>query len=157
MRKPDKLERQLKGVKKVYLDTACFIYHYGKHPLFQPASTEVLLLVEEGKLQGITSVLSVSEVLYRRLQKKPEEPLEYQRTLLGIQNLSLMFVDLDVAEKAAEIRLRYKLKTLTPSTTPPHWCIVVMSLLLMTRSSKKSRKFPFSLSKICSPHNLQVC
>lgn len=110
MGKPSKLGKSLKGVKKIYLDTNCFIYHYGKHPLFQPVSTEILLAVGEGKLQGVTSVLSVSEVLYRRLQKKPDEPLEYQRTLLSIQNLSLMFVDLEVAAKAAEIRLRYNLK-----------------------------------------------
>ena len=110
MEKPSKLGKRLKGVKKVYLDTNCFIYHYGKHPLFQPVSTEILLLIGDGKLQGVTSVLSVSEVLYRRLQKKPDEPLEYQRTLLSIQNLSLMFVDLEVAAKAAEISLRYNLK-----------------------------------------------
>jgi predicted nucleic acid-binding protein len=151
MRKPDKLERQLKGVKKVYLDTACFIYHYGKHPLFQPASTEVLLLVEEGKLQGITSVLSVSEVLYRRLQKKPEEPLEYQRTLLGIQNLSLMFVDLDVAEKAAEIRLRYKLKTpdaIHYATALVHSCDVFVT---NDKVFKKVKEIPVLLIKDLLP------
>ena len=106
------LKKKLPQSSLVGIDTNIFIYHFSEHPKFGEVSTNILDMIEKGKILGVTSVITIIELLYRAKEASAEKvALDYQETLDGIKNLSLHFVDLEVAQKAADFRWRYKLRT----------------------------------------------
>lgn len=106
------LDKKLPRGSLVGIDTNIFIYHFSGHSKFGDISTDILESIEEKKVLGVTSVITVIEILYRTQEKSAEKVgLSYQETLSGMKNLSLHFVDLDVAQKAAEFRWKYRLHT----------------------------------------------
>ena len=60
------LETALTSVTKLGLDTPPIIYFVEAHPDYDERVTEIFRQIASGKLTGVTSVITLTEVLPRR-------------------------------------------------------------------------------------------
>jgi predicted nucleic acid-binding protein len=107
-----KLDDALVGVARLGIDTAPIIYFIEAHPLYEAIVTPIFKLIADRKLTGITSTITLTEVLVQtfisanmRLQQ------EYRDILLYSPDFEVIPIDVNVAERAAELRARYGLRT----------------------------------------------
>lgn len=104
------LADRLKGKQRVHLDTMAVIYFIERHPTYLPLVRSVFRLMEEGDLLGISSYVTLIEVLIQPLRKgRPDLASQYRDTLTGSRNFRLFPVDKKVAEESAEIRAQHNL------------------------------------------------
>ncbi len=106
------LDVALSGVTALGFDTPPFIYFIERHPAYVHLVREVFLRVDAGTIAGYSSAVTLTEVL-----TKPKElrdtiiEQEYRSLLLASRNFTLVVVDALVAEHAAELRARHRLRT----------------------------------------------
>ena len=107
-----KLDDALVGVARLGIDTALIIYFIEAHPLYEAIVTPIFKLIADRRLTGITSTITLTEVLVQpfisanmRLQQ------EYRDILLYSPDFEVIPIDVNVAERAAELRARYGLRT----------------------------------------------
>ncbi len=102
----------LKSHPVVGLDTSIFIYHLEDHPRYAPVTETIFHSLEEGRNRGITSFLTLMEIL---VKPKAEELLEvardYEYYLTTFPNLTLFPFDLEIARKASDLRAASRIKT----------------------------------------------
>lgn len=95
------------------LDTSVFIYHIEGSSPFSSAASKVLRHV--GRQQatiGVTSVLTLTELLTRPLQLgRRGLAARYEALLRVTPNLVLADVDAEIARQAAMLRARHRLRT----------------------------------------------
>ena len=104
------LARFLRRHRIVGADTMIFIYHLQDHPRYVSATQAILEAWEGGSHQGITSVLSLAEVLVKPLRDGNKEAAdEYRRLLTTFPNLRLVEVSRGIAELAAKLRAAHGL------------------------------------------------
>lgn len=105
------LLKKLKG-KRVGLDTMCFIYAFEEHPKYLPAILPLFEKLERGEFHGITSTVSLAEILVRPFEVG-DLPLiaKYRMLFRNFPNLEMLPVTFEVAEKAAELRAAHKIRT----------------------------------------------
>jgi len=109
---PDKLEAFLKEHRVVGLDTMLFIYQFEKYKNFWQKTKIVFSKLEQGKFKGVTSVIGLIEIL-----TKPKREMnyllvkEYQELLTGFPNLTIVNVDLKIADLSSSLRAKYNLAT----------------------------------------------
>lgn len=109
---PVTLETELEGVQRLGTDTAPLIYFIEGHPEYKSLVRVVFQRAEAGEIELFTSTLTLTEVLAHPLEKQAEEIAKaYKTILLESPHLHLFNVDIRTAEKAAELRARYHLKT----------------------------------------------
>ncbi|MFL6228375.1 MAG: type II toxin-antitoxin system VapC family toxin [Pyrinomonadaceae bacterium] len=107
-----RLDDALRGVTRLGFDTAPVIYFVEAHPRYDALVTEIFERVSNGAPTGVTSVVTLSEVLVQPIiQAKPLLQQEYRDLLLGSSNLYTLPISATVAELAATLRARYKLRT----------------------------------------------
>jgi predicted nucleic acid-binding protein len=107
-----KLDEALRGVTRLGFDTAPVIYFVEAHPRYDALVMEIFERVSTDALTGITSVVTLSEVLVQPiLQAKSLLQQEYRDLLLGSSNLYTLEISATVAELAATLRAHYKLRT----------------------------------------------
>ena len=106
-----KLDEALRGVTRLGLDTAPFIYLVEDHPLYVPLMDEVSRRIVEGQMEGVTSVVTLGEVLVQpiangdvRLQQR------FRDALLNRPGLQMVPVDAALAERAAGLRAHYRMR-----------------------------------------------
>lgn len=86
-------------------DTMVFIYHLQEHPRYVPATQVILDAWEAGSHQGVTSIISLAEVLVKPLRDGNDVAAEdYRRLLTTFPNLRLCDVNRSIAEAAARLR-----------------------------------------------------
>lgn len=86
-------------------DTMIFIYHLQEHPRYVPATQVILDSWEAGSHQGVTSVISLAEVLVKPLRGGNNVAAEdYRRLLTTFPNLRLCDVSRSIAEAAARLQ-----------------------------------------------------
>ena len=107
-----KLDDALVGVARLGIDTALIIYFIEAHPLYEAIVTPIFKLIADRRLTGITSTITLTEVLVQpfisanmRLQQ------EYRDILLYSPDFEVIPIDVNVAERTAELRARYGLRT----------------------------------------------
>ena len=106
------LETELEGVQRLGTDTAPLIYFIESHPQYGPLVKVVFKRAQAGQVELFTSTLTLTEVLAHPLEKQAEEIAKaYKSILLESPHLHVFDVDIRIAEKAAELRARYRLKT----------------------------------------------
>jgi predicted nucleic acid-binding protein len=107
-----KIDDALSGVIRLGLDTAPVIYFIEANPRYDALVTEIFQRVSRGTLTCATSVITLSEVLVQpiRQQNLPLQQ-EYRELLLASRNLRTYEVSAAVAEYAAVLRVRYRLRT----------------------------------------------
>jgi predicted nucleic acid-binding protein len=107
-----KLNDALRGVTRLGFDTAPVIYFVEAHPRYDHLGTGIFQRISDGSLIGTISVVTLSEVLVQPIvQQKSRLQKEYRDLLLGSSNLYTLEISAAVAELAAMLRARYKLRT----------------------------------------------
>ena len=94
------------------LDTAPIIYLIEANPRYDALVTEIFSQIAAGLLKGITSTITLTEVLAQPLQHgNVALQQEYRDLLLQSEHLHLIAIDAPIAELAADLRARYRLRT----------------------------------------------
>jgi len=93
------------------IDTVAFIYHLEENQRYLPFTNVLFEMVENGAIKGVTSVVTMMEILVKPKQEKNEQAIEeYKFTLQTFPNLKIKPIDFGIAEKAAELRAVYGVK-----------------------------------------------
>ncbi len=99
------LARFLRRHRVLAADTMVFIYHLQEHPRYVSATQVILDAWEAGSHQGVTSIISLAEVLVKPLRDGNDVAAEdYRRLLTTFPNLRLCDVNRSIAEVAARLR-----------------------------------------------------
>lgn len=107
-----RLDEALQGVVKLALDTPPVIYFVKTHAQYDALVTEVFQRINEGWIIGVTSVITVTEVLVLPLkQGNTALASEYWDLLTNSANMQLISIDPETAKVAADLRARYNLRT----------------------------------------------
>jgi predicted nucleic acid-binding protein len=103
-----KLERGLKANARVALDTAVFIYHLEGNQQYLELTSELFAGIEEGRWQGVTSVITLMElsVVPWRVGRG-EVARHYETLLVNYPNLTLAEVTRQIARRAARLRAEF--------------------------------------------------
>lgn len=101
----------LDQARKIGLDSMCFIYYLENNPQYTPVLKIIFKGLEEGRLVGIGSNLSLTEILiHPRYLKFPRLLKSGKELMLTLPNFSLIAPTDEICFKAATIGARYHLK-----------------------------------------------
>lgn len=107
-----KVDDALANVTLLGLDTSPFIYFIERHAAYLDLMREVFRRVETGAPRACSSVVTLTEVLTQSFQQSNHAlAASYRERLLNGRNFTLHPMDSAVAERAAELRARYRLST----------------------------------------------
>ena len=96
----------------IAFDTAPLIYLIEENPTWLPVVLPFFEAITRGDLQGITSTVTLTEVLIHPLRRKDSSLAEkYRRVLLNARNVNVLPVSVAIAEQAALLRAQYGLRT----------------------------------------------
>lgn len=102
----------LAAVYRLGFDTSPFIYLIERHPQYVDRVRQVFSRIDSGTMLGFSSVLTLTEVLTQPIQHGNDVvQAEYRAFLLGSRNLSLADITAAIAENAALLRARHRLRT----------------------------------------------
>ena len=91
--------------RTVAFDTAPLIYYLEEHPAYLPLVDELFDAIAAGSASGMTSVLTLLEVLVKPLREgRSDIADEYRQLLTGSFNLKLHPIDEAVCHRAASLR-----------------------------------------------------
>ena len=98
--------------RTVGVDTSPFIYLIERSPKYINATRECFRLVSSGKIQAVTSVLTLTELLTQPLKTLNTILAEqYREFLFHSYNLSVHPLGIAEAEIASSLRAEYSLRT----------------------------------------------
>lgn len=107
-----KIEDALAGVTRLGFDTPAIIYLIERHPVYYPRVRPCFTRMSAGTVSGVTSVVTLVEVLTLPLARgKRELARRYRGVLVRNRHLQLVHIDAAIAERAAALRVRYRLRT----------------------------------------------
>lgn len=107
-----KLEEFLDRHKIFGADTMVFIYHLEDHPIYSPITQSIFEAWEKGRNRGVTSVITLLEILVRpKKEGRPEAARDYLDLLTTFPNLIIVEVNLEVADLASDLRAKYGIRT----------------------------------------------
>ena len=94
--------------KLVAFDTAPLIYYIEEHPDYLTLADELFEAFDKGDTRGMTSVLTLLEVLVKPLRDgRPDLADKYREVLTNSANVTIHVIDLSICETAARIRAKY--------------------------------------------------
>jgi predicted nucleic acid-binding protein len=106
------LDDALRGVRLLAIDTAPLIYFIERDTQRVDVMRSIVQRIARGELEGVTSVITLTEVLSRPLELGEDEiATRYRAVLHGGDHFRMVSIDADVAEQAAILRARYRLAT----------------------------------------------
>ena len=98
--------------KIVAIDTAPLIFFIEKHPKYADTLRPFFEAVHAGKLQVVTSTITLLEVLVHPLRHEDEQlAYQYNDILLSSLHVKTVPVTFSTAQRAAELRAMHGLKT----------------------------------------------
>lgn len=107
-----KLDAALSGVNSLGLDTAPIIYFMEANPNYDALVTEIFQRIDAGLIEGITSVITLLEVLVMPLRSGDTGlQQKYTDLLLHSLHLETHTITAGVVQRAADLRARYNLRT----------------------------------------------
>lgn len=107
-----KLNDALENISTAAFDTAPIIYFVEANPNYDALMTEIFQRVDDGKIAGYTSVISLCEVLVHPVRNQNHAlKRRYVDILQNSPNFFTKFINSSVAETAAELRAKYNLRT----------------------------------------------
>ena len=107
-----RVEDALTGIARLGLEAAPVIYFLELHPRYGPLVTEISQRIATGSLTGVTSAITLTEVLVRPLLLGDVRLVEaYRHLLLDTRHVETVPVEPAIAEHAAELRACYRLRT----------------------------------------------
>ena len=107
-----KVDDALLGVTRLYLDTAPIIYFIEANPRYDAVDLEIFGRIHSGSISGVTSVISLTEVLVQplRLGRRDLEA-SYNNLLLSSRHFATLSIEAVAAQHAAVLRAQYNLRT----------------------------------------------
>lgn len=97
---------------RIGLDSSVFIYHIEALSPFSGGASQVFQHVAQHAETGVTSVLTLTELLVKPLQSgRRGLAARYEALIRMIPNLILADVDAEIARQAAVLRATYRLRT----------------------------------------------
>lgn len=96
--------------KRIGLDTSVLIYYIEEHPFYLRKIEPLVNRIAEGKAVGITSYVTLLELLVKPLREKRFDLVEQYKIILSAR-LEMVAIDEPVSIKAAELRAKYRIKT----------------------------------------------
>jgi len=106
-----RLQDFLKNHSVIGLDTSIFIYHLEDHPRYSPLTEVIFNTLEKGINRGVTSYLTLIEVLVKpKTEGFPQVARDYEYYLTTFPNLAFCEMGLDVARKASDVRAAERMK-----------------------------------------------
>ncbi|MGE0826018.1 MAG: type II toxin-antitoxin system VapC family toxin [Candidatus Binatia bacterium] len=107
-----KIDEVLVGVTSLGFDTAPLIYFVERHPAYVDSVREFIRRVDTGVILGYSSMVTLTEVLTQPKQKgNATLEQEYRDLLLHSRNFTLLPIDSVIAERAADLRARHRVRT----------------------------------------------
>ncbi|HAI68945.1 MAG TPA: PIN domain nuclease [Gammaproteobacteria bacterium] len=104
--------KALQSGQIVALDTAPLIYFIEEHPTYLPIVAPFFEKLDQSEIAVVTSVITLSEVLVKPLRDgETQLAQQYRDILLNINGLTTIKVSIAIAEKAAQLRSQYSLRT----------------------------------------------
>jgi predicted nucleic acid-binding protein len=93
-------------------DTMLFIYHFEDHARYAPVTNMLFESWESGTNSGITSVITLLEILVKpRRDENWEAVRDYKDLLMTFPNLQLAPLESECADLASDLRARYGIRT----------------------------------------------
>jgi predicted nucleic acid-binding protein len=107
----EELRQVLAGLRLVLLDTMVFSYHFTNHPRYAALTTVLLEQIEAHALDGLTTTVTLAEVLTAPAQVGDEETMyDYELFLTHFPNLHIVPLDLVLARETARVRAETRLR-----------------------------------------------
>lgn len=104
--------RELRNEKIVGVDSNVFIYQFESHPDFSPLTNELFVLIDKKQLKIVSSFISLVEILsFPRLEGQGLLIEKYKNLLLTNEGIQIIFPNVEISEKTAELRRKFRLKT----------------------------------------------
>jgi predicted nucleic acid-binding protein len=89
-------------------DSSPLIYYIEQHPQYAPVADDLFSAIDRGDARGITSVLTLLEVLVRPIRSGLIElAREYRELLSGSRGIRLFPIGSEVCELSARLRAKY--------------------------------------------------
>jgi predicted nucleic acid-binding protein len=105
------LDHALRAVSRLGIDTAPIVYLIERHPRYHPLARAVFERLVHGQFTGVTSVITLGEVLVQPLVRGDAGLQQrYRDVLLQSVGFDMRPIDAAAAEHAAELRARYRLR-----------------------------------------------
>lgn len=102
---------KLKG-KVVGLDTMVFIYHFEENRTYSPLTFSIFESLEKGNFNGITSVLTLLEILVKPKRENNSLLTERYKLLFeNFPNLQVKEINENIADIASSLRANYNINT----------------------------------------------
>ncbi|GIV05376.1 MAG: motility twitching protein PilT [Fimbriimonadales bacterium] len=106
------IEQALQKVSRLGLDTAPIIYFIEAHPRYDALLTPIFERIDQGAIDGLTSVITLVEVLVYPLRQGRHDLVErYKQLLLTSAHFEVVPISPEIALKAADLRAHYNLRT----------------------------------------------
>jgi predicted nucleic acid-binding protein len=106
-----RFSERLGSVPVVGLDTAIFIYHFERHPKYFPLTQELFSGIEAGIRKGVTSTITLMEIIVKPLALgRQDVARKYEALLVNFPNLEIIDLDRDVIRQAARLRAEYRIR-----------------------------------------------
>ncbi|OPY22536.1 MAG: PIN domain protein [Methanomethylovorans sp. PtaU1.Bin073] len=103
---------RIEGLKRIGIDSMFFIYLLEDHPDFSDIVSSILKDVESGEMTGVTSVITLLEILVKpKMDYNVSAVDDYKNVLSNFPNLEIVPVDNKIADIASTLRADYGIKT----------------------------------------------
>ena len=102
------MKKLLNNFELIGIDTNIFIYYLNRRSTFYNLADQLFSTIAKKRLQIVTSILTLTELLSFQAPNKLLTRLEEE--LLLIPNLALIVVNHEIAKEAARIRRVYQLR-----------------------------------------------
>lgn len=108
----EELRHAISGYKLLALDTMVFSYHLSDHPRYAPLTRAVLEAIESGQVAGLTTTITLAEVLTTPAQAGDRRAMQdYELYLTHFPHLRLVPLDTALARETALVRATSGLRT----------------------------------------------
>ena len=106
------LQETINAHHLLLVDTPVFSYHLSDHPRYAPLTAVILEAIESGKVAGLTSAITLAEILTLPAQAGDSQAMQdYELFLTSFPNLQLAPLDVPLARETALVRAATGLRT----------------------------------------------
>jgi predicted nucleic acid-binding protein len=106
------LQANLRSHRRIALDANVFIYQLEGNERYLPLTDEIFSWLERPNSRGITSTITMTELLVQPYRASDEERVDKFYALLSVYpNLDWIAPNFEIADLAARIRARHGLRT----------------------------------------------
>jgi predicted nucleic acid-binding protein len=107
-----RISNALVNIQHLYIETSPFIYYVENYPVYANKMDAIFEIVNTKPIEVITSVVTLAETLTKPLKTGDKTVEQAYRTLLQqTQNIALIPITAQIAERTADLRSRYNLRT----------------------------------------------